>query len=151
MNVQAGEKNNDLVWYTRVNTQPRDRMSDVIMGGYRMIPEKFYHPNAGRNALGLVGGNEVTVVKGNLVDMESELLGITRDLSRFPPKKYQPILPAGAAWPMTDYSFVERETETPRHISMAPRHLPTIQMNSFPGVPKPRPIRQEVYGAPWRF
>lgn len=147
----ALEKNGDLVSYTRVNTQPRDRLSDVTMGGYRIIPEKFYHPNAGRNALGLVGGNEVSVVKGNLIDMESDLFGITRDLSRFPPKKYQPILPEGAAWPTTDLMFKERETEKPRQIAMAPRHLPTIQMNSYPGVPKPKAIRQEVFGAPWRF
>ena len=145
------ERNGDLVLYNRVNTQPRDRMSDKVMGGYRLIPEKFYHPNAGRNALGLVGGNEVSVVKGNLIDMESELLGITRDLSRYPPNKYQPILPAGAAWPKTDITFVDRETEAPQQISMAPRHLPTIQMNSYPGVPKPKEIRQEVFGAPWRF
>jgi|LauGreDrversion2_2_1035103.scaffolds.fasta_scaffold143032_1 hypothetical protein len=145
------QKPGDLVWNTRVNIQARDRRSDIIMGGYTEIPEKFYHPNAGRNALGLVGGNEVSVVKGNLVDMESDLLGITRDLSRFPPKKYQQTLPEGASWPTSDLTFVDRETEKPRQISMAPRHLPTIQMNSYPGVPKPMPIRQEVYGAPWRF
>lgn len=146
-----GQKPGDLVWGTRVNIQARERRSDIIMGGYTEIPEKFYHPNAGRNALGLVGGNEVSVVKGNLVDMESELRGITRDLSRFPPKQYQPTLPEGASWPTSDLTFVDRETEKPQQISMAPRHLPTIQITSFPGVPKPTPIRQEVYGAPWRF
>lgn len=134
-----------------MNVQAREKTSDIIMGGYTMIPQKFYHPNQGRNALGLVGGNEVTVVRGNLVDMESELRGITRDLSRFPAKKYLPTLPTGASWPTADLTFVDRGTESARQISMAPRHLPTIQMNSYPGVPKPSPIRQEVFGAPWRF
>ena len=60
---------------------------DVIAGGYTVIPTKFYHPNASRNALGLVGGNEVSLPSGNLVDVESELRGITRDLSKAPAKK----------------------------------------------------------------
>ena len=34
------------------------RVADTIAGGYTQIPQKYYHPNAGRNALGLIGGNE---------------------------------------------------------------------------------------------
>lgn len=134
-----------------MNVQAREKTSDIIMGGYTMIPQKFYHPNPGRNALGLVGGNEVTVVRGNLVDMESELLGITRDLSRYPAKKYLPTLDSGESWPSVNLTFNERGTDKTKQISMAPRHLPTIQFNSYPGVPKPAPIVQDVYGSPWRF
>lgn len=151
------------------------RISDTISGGYALIPQKFYHTDAGRNALGLIGGNAVTVISGNLVDLESDLKNITRDLSLCPSRQYQPTCPLGA--PPTDGKavgpspanalsnisggpcapwperlvFTERSTGRVRNITTAPRHLPTFQYVSFPGVPMPDTFRQDVYGYPWRF
>jgi hypothetical protein len=132
-----------------------EKQSDIILGGYSMIPQKFYHPNAGRHALGLVGGNEVSMASGNLVDVESDLRNITRDLSQAPSKKYTPSCPLGGAsacpaWPKP-LVFTERATGKMVTVSTTPRHLPTYQMFSYPGVPAPLPFKQEVYGAPWRF
>jgi hypothetical protein len=152
-----------------------NRPVDTIAGGYTMIPQKFYNPNPSRNALGLVGGNEVSVASGNLVDVESDLRGVTRDLSRAPAKKYQPACPLGsgsgsgspegpaaanslatvsggpcAPWPK-QLVFTERSTGRVVTVSTAPRHLATTQYVSYPGVPAPEPLVQEVYGAPWRF
>lgn len=140
--------------------------SDVIAGGYSMIPQKFYHPNAGRHALGLVGGNDVSLIAGNMVDLESDLRNITRDLSKAPAKQYQPSCALGVstsdptplaaignscpAWPK-QLVFQERATGKVRTVDTAPRHLPTIQMMSYPGVPRPEPFVQDVYGSPWRF
>lgn len=142
-----------------------------------MIPQKFYHPNAARNALGLVGGNDVSVVSGNIVDLESDLRGITRTLSKAPSRQYQPscALGSGAAsgsgrlapacasaagpsaiagscppWPRS-LVFAERATGHIVTVNTAPRHLPTSQFASYPGVPAPEPLVQEVYGSPWRF
>lgn len=147
-----------------------------------MIPQKFYHPNAARNALGLVGGNDVSVVSGNIVDLESDLRGITRTLSKAPSRQYQPScalgsLASGAAaasgpgrlapacagaggpsaiagscppWPRS-LVFAERATGHIVTVNTAPRHLPTSQFASYPGVPAPEPLVQEVYGSPWRF
>lgn len=151
------------------------RGTDVISGGYTQIPQKFYNAGAARNALGLVAGNDVSVVSGNLVDMESDLRNITRDLSRDPKRKYQPSCPLGAPptngkavgpapanalssigggpcapWPGR-LVFTERSSGQNRHINTAPRHLPTTQYVSYPGVPAPDPFVQEVYGSPWRF
>ena len=154
------------------------RPTDTISGGYTLIPQKFYHPNASRNALGLVGGNEVSLVSGNIVDLESDLLGITRSASKAPQRQYQPACPLGGpgqrdgtgvsalggvatngpssiagscpAWPQ-QLVFTERSTGRVATINTAPRHLPTTQYVSYPGVPAPDPFRQEVYGAPWRF
>ena len=143
---------------------------DVIAGGYTMIPQKFYHPIQSRNALGLVGGNEVSMATGNLVDVESDLRNITRDMSQCPSKKYQPSCPLGAAgtepaaanslanftggpcapWP-AKLVFQERGTSNVRVVNTQPRHLPTSQYVSYPGVPAPDPFKQEVHGAPWRF
>ena len=117
-----------------------------VAGGYTMIPQKFYHSNAGRNALGLVGGNEISVAAGNLVDVESDLYGRTRDLTNVPAKKYQK---------PTDLTggivYTERTTGQVVSVSTQQRHLPTIQMFSYPGVPAPSHFVQEVHGSPWRF
>ena len=154
-----------------ISFAPRGRVEkDTIAGSYKLIPQKYFHPDTGRNALGLVGGAEVSMITGNLVDLESELRGVTRDLSRAPAKKYQPTCALGTAgaepapanalsprvggtcapWPK-QLAFIERGTNRAITINTAPRHLPTIQMFSYPGVPAPEPLRQDVYGAPWRF
>lgn len=142
---------------------------DIIAGGYTQIPQRFYHPNAGRNALGLVGGNDVTLVSGNMVDVESELRGITRDLSKAPAKNYMPsclpgeteltqgmgstnlasIKSACPAWPKS-MSFVERATGKAVFIDMQPRHLPTVQMFTYPGVPMPEKLHVDQFNA-FRF
>jgi len=157
------------------------RTTDTISGGYTQIPQKYYNANAGRNALGLFGGNEVSVVSGNIVDLESDLRGITRDLTRVPGRHYQPYCPLGsdlasvptssttssgpaaatatiaplydttcAPWPR-QLVFSERSTGQVRTIDTAPRHLPTIQVISYPGVPAPDPLVQHTYGSAWRF
>ena len=152
------------------DNQPR-RVTDTISGGYTQIPQKYYHPNASRNALGLFGGNEVSQASGNLVDIESDLMGTTRDLSAAPSRKYQPstVLGSGSGSgsgsgyldnlaPLKGDSarpsqivFTERSTGKIQTVSTQPRHLPTTQMFSYPGVPAPEPLVQEVYGYPWRF
>jgi hypothetical protein len=121
---------------------PHVLAKDKIAGGYTMIPQKFYNPSAARNALGLVGGNDVSLASGNLVDVESDLLGITRDRSKVPARQFQPT---------KDIVYIERGTGATVHVNTAPRHLPTMQMVSYPGVPAPAPLYQEIYGSPWRF
>ena len=144
--------------------------SDVIAGGYTQISQKYFHPVGARNALGLVGGNEVSMITGNLVDLESDLRGVTRDLSRAPTRKYQPACALGSAGkdpapvnslspftggPCAPYPkrivFTERGTGRVVTVNTTPRHLPTTQHVSYPGVPAPEPLVQEVHGAPWRF
>jgi len=135
----------------RTNLQTRP----FIGQSYPLIPEKFYNPNPSRNALGLFGGNEVSQISGNIVDLESDLFGITRDVSRAPQFKYQPSCALGGAqscadWPKS-FQFQERSTGRVVTVDTRPRHLPTTQYVSMPGVPTPSPFAQEVHGAPWRF
>jgi hypothetical protein len=119
------------------------RVTDTIAGGYTQIPQKFYHQNASRNALGLVGGNDVSIASGNLVDVESDLRGTTRDLSNCPNRQFQSL--------PKQIVFTDRATGKLRTVSTIPRHLPTRQYVSYPGVPAPEPLVQEVHGYPWRF
>ena len=140
----------------------------VVAGGYTNIPQKFYHTSASRHALGIVGGNDVSLISGNLVDLESDLRNITRDLSDDPKRKYRPSCALGTnatgtgnlapfdstgecpAWPK-QLVFAERGTGRVVSVNTQPRHLPTSQMFSYPGYPAPQKFVQEVYGAPWRF
>ncbi len=150
-----------------------NRVADTVAGGYMQIPQKYYHPNPSRNALGLFGGNEVSIASGDLVDVESDLRGTTRDLSNAPSKKYQPYCPLGSAEPLhgtgpvpgamlssvqsacppwpKQLVFTERATGKVRVVATEGRHLPTKQYVSYPGVPAPEALQQDVYGWPWRF
>ena len=135
-------------------------VSDTISGGYTQSSYVYFHTNPSRNALGFVGGNDVSQISGNLVDLESDLHGLTRDLSNDPSKKFQGLLNAGNLKQTLLFTtqqsnkqivFVERSTGEVRTIPTDLRHLSTTQYVSYPGVPAPDPIRQEVFGFPWRF
>jgi len=57
---------------------------------YVLNPDKFYNCNECRIAFGVVGGNEVSRTKGNLVDLESDLRNQTRLYSHCPGRKFLP-------------------------------------------------------------
>ena len=51
---------------------------------------KYENCNKCRNEFGLLGGANVSHIKGNLVDLENDLRGQTRPNTRCPDKKYKP-------------------------------------------------------------
>jgi hypothetical protein len=51
-------------------------------------PNRFENTNKCRIEFGLVGGTNVSHAKGNLVDIESDLIGTTRTASLCPTQKY---------------------------------------------------------------
>jgi hypothetical protein len=57
---------------------------------YMMDPNKFYNCSPCRIELGTVGGNNVSLYEGNLVDLESEFRGQTRVASYCPSNKFLP-------------------------------------------------------------
>ena len=115
---------------------------------YVLIPEKWENPNKCRNALGLVGGSEVSHVNGNLVDLESDLLGITRPNSKCNQKQYVPNCALGGDKPCPDYpngiTYTDKSTGEKKDIDTQPAHLRTCQTWSYPGTPVPRPYGQET-------
>jgi hypothetical protein len=58
--------------------------------GYLMDPTKYYRCDKSRNPFGLLGGNQVSVTTNNMVNLESDLRGQTRQYSRCPERKYMP-------------------------------------------------------------
>ena len=130
----------------------KDRQS-AGMFPYTQMPVKWEHPEKCRNALGLVGGSEVSNINGNIVDLESDLLGITRVQSKCIARQYAPACPLGGpGCPDTPapFSFTDKSTGEVRTVDTTPRNLPTCQMNTYPGVPAPQPLRTNTC-YPMRF
>lgn len=57
---------------------------------YVLNPQKYENCNKCRYELGLLGGPNVSINSGNLVDVESDLSGRTRALTECSAKKYKP-------------------------------------------------------------
>lgn len=55
-----------------------------------MDPNKYYNCNPCRIDFGVVGGNTVSLYPGNLVDLESEFRGQTRQFGKCSSQKFQP-------------------------------------------------------------
>ena len=122
----------------------RDQQS-AGMFAYTQMPAKFESPSKCRNALGLVGGAEVSNISGNMVDLESDLLGITRAQSKCIARQYKPACALGGSRECADtppsFTFQNKSTGEVRTVNTAPNHLPTCQMNTLPGMGSPEPLK----------
>ncbi len=110
---------------------------------YQLDPNRYYNCNACRNTLGLVGGNNVSIAKnGNLVDIESDLMGI-RPLSKCPEMKYMNPCPTGDMNSCQQKQIFIRGTPTTkaRVIDTTPHHLPACQMIRYKPIPMPPSMR----------
>lgn len=123
------------------------------MFSYTQMPVKFENPNKCRNALGLVGGSEVSNISGSIVDLESDLMGITRVQSKCIARKYLPACPLGGpGCPDTppSFSFLDKATGAVSFVNTTPRNLPTCQFNTLPGVGTPQTLKSSTC-YPMRF
>lgn len=68
----------------------QDLSESVSQLSYLLDPIKFEHCQKCRHEIGLVGGTNVGVVSGNLVDLENELFGINRPNTQCPSYKFIP-------------------------------------------------------------
>ena len=55
---------------------------------YLLSPYRYEHANKCRHQLGFIGGTAVSHIKGNLVDLDSELRGQTRIVSKCNTNQY---------------------------------------------------------------
>ena len=55
---------------------------------YMLNPIRYENCNKCRMELGVVGGTAVSHIQGNLVDLETDLMGITRKASLCPSQKF---------------------------------------------------------------
>lgn len=112
---------------------------------YDYLYTTYIHSDPKRHILGLVGGNEVSLIKGNMVDLESDLRGINIPNTFCPWRQYQ--APAG-----NSVAEIHRDnTKGKITIDVRPQHLPAYQMWAYPGMPAPLPMRSEVCNNPEKY
>lgn len=104
----------------------------------------YDHVKASRHILGVVGGNEASGIEGNRVDLESDLMGITRPTSWCNSKQHQP--------PRIEDSAISRKNIKGNiDINIRPVHLPTYQMWAYPATLAPEPFKLEACQQPHKF
>ena len=102
------------------------------------------HKEPARHMLGIVGGNEVSLPEGNMVDVESDLRGLNFPLTYSPARQYQP--------PPLKQSIISRKsTKGYVKINVAQRHLPAIQMWSYAATFAPVPMKVTQCGRPEKY
>lgn len=102
---------------------------------YILEPSKYYQCNPCRMELGIVGGNDVSQIKGNLVDLETDLRGQTRFNTKCPEKKN--------TWIANDSGQINvpgEQCHAKLVIDTNKYHLPPCQMIRYDPVPLPPPM-----------
>ena len=106
---------------------------------YVLNPIKFENANKCRMELGVVGGTAVSHVKGNLVDLETDLRGQTRRQTKCPSRLYQNPCPTGDINDCKPGNIKIRgdPSQTERNIDTEMLHLPSCQMIRYRPTPLP--------------
>lgn len=92
---------------------------------YILSPYRYEHKDKCRHQLGFLGGTAVSHVQGNLVDLDSELRGQTRFLSKCGNNQYLP----------TEDGIIKNDKTNPIDTTML--HLPACQSIMYREVPLP--------------
>lgn len=92
---------------------------------YVLSPFRYEHKDKCRHQLGFIGGTAVSHIKGNLVDLDSELRGQTRIISKCGSNQYVP----------TDDGIIKNDKTEPIDTNML--HLPACQSIMYREVPLP--------------
>lgn len=100
---------------------------------YVLDPIKYENVGKCQNQLGLLGGTNVSHIKGNLLDLENDLRGQTRVATKCPSYKHMP----------NESPIIQRQAmfrPDPPPIDTTLVHLKPCQMNSYRHVPHPAPV-----------
>ena len=111
---------------------------------YDQLASQLVHPEPRRHVLGIVGGNEASLIKGNLVDLESDLRRINLPLTFAPWRQYQPPQKG-------DKEIVRDNVKTKQTINVQKEHLPVYQMMAYPAVMAPLQMVNEVCMKPEKY
>ena len=110
---------------------------------YDEMTSQYVNPRPQRHILGIVGGNEVSLIKGNMVDLESDLRGITIPNTFAPWRQYQP--------PQQKKEIVRENVKSSLTIDIQKAHLPAYQMMAYPAVVAPYPMINQVCVKPEKY
>ena len=101
---------------------------------FLLDPVKYENCNKCRMEFGIVGGTDVSQVKGNLVDMENELYGLSYSASLCPSKGFLPQCKD------KNITYDGRGCTGKRTIDTNLIHLPSCQMIDYKAIPLPPPM-----------
>jgi len=111
---------------------------------YDRLLQNYVSPYASRHELGTIAGNNVSMIKGNLTDLESDIRGITRINTHAPWRQYQA--------PLSDQDNIVRHNwKNTVQINTQPIHLPSHQMWAYAAVVAPQPFVKETCGRPEKY
>lgn len=109
---------------------------------YILDPIRYENCSKCRMELGIVGGTSVSHVAGNLVDLENDLRGQNRPLTKCANYKYLP----PEANVLQGKEYIKPVQHPPIDLTM--KHLPPCQMINYG--PVPYPPQPQVYQCPLR-
>lgn len=106
-------------------TYKQNLQGNVSTLSYVMSPMYYEHKDKCRHQLGFISGTNVSHIKGNLVDLDSELRGQTRYISKCGGNMYVP----------TDDGIIKNDKTSPIDTKML--HLPSCQSIMYRSIPLP--------------
>jgi hypothetical protein len=110
---------------------------------YDILVSQFQHVKPKRHTLGLVGGNEVYNIKGNRVDLESDLFGITRPFTWSTERKHLPT---------NNSDVIDRKNPKNNiHVEATPIVREEFQLWSYSEVNAPLSFNKEACSMPHKF
>jgi hypothetical protein len=129
--------------FSSVNTDARAFEKKEHPQAQDELPSFVQHVKEARHILGLVGGNEVSRIRGSAVDLESDLLGITRPTTHCPEREHLP--------PTSDTEIKRVNAKMDLKIDTTPVHLKSFQQWAYPSVLGPEPFVSEVCMRPEKY
>ena len=106
---------------------------------YMLDSSMYENVNRCRVDLGIVGGSNVSHIKGNLVDLESDLFGVTRKATLCPSKKFKSVCATGDLTQCQPDNIVidGPGCDVPRTVDTSLVHLPSCSMFRYKPIPLP--------------
>ena len=105
---------------------------------YTLDTVRYENCNKCRMELGVVGGTAVSHIQGNLVDLETDLMGITRKASLCPTKKYMSSCSTQNIANCKPNNIVYKDTNGNEHVIDTNKvHLPSCNMVRYKPVSLP--------------
>lgn len=129
----------DNIFVYDINTPNR-----TIGGNYSVSENNLASPAPKRHTLGLVGGNEVSRLAANPQDIESDLRGITRPLTKCNEREYQALTQG-----QTTIDYKNRTTNMT--LDLRPVHLKEYQTFAYPASYAPQGLKQKQCGSPHKY
>lgn len=137
--IQPAWVRNDNISVYDLNTPNR-----VVRQNYVEHENGLASPPQKRHILGIIAGNDVSRMVANPQDIESELRGTTRPLTRCPDREYQATLQG-------QEKLVINNRKTHMVLDIRTINLPEYQMWAYPVTFAPLPLKKETCGRPEKY